>query len=60
MFFKKSERKRHSAAAILTVGALAAVGVLSITKKGKAIVLGACSKMKNMIGIGKDTKDAEE
>ncbi len=35
MFFKKTEQKKHSACLILAVGALAAIGVASITKCGK-------------------------
>jgi hypothetical protein len=50
MFFGKSERKRSSAVPILVVGALALVGAVSITKKGKALVRGAASKLKGMMG----------
>jgi len=48
MFFKKTERKKHSAACILAVGALAAVGVLSITRKGKSLMRDAKAKMKSI------------
>ena len=50
MFFGKSDRKRRSALPILVVGALALVGAVSITKKGKAIVRGASNKLKSMMG----------
>ena len=50
MFFGKSERKRSSVLPILAVGALALVGAVSITKKGKAIIRGCASKVKNMMG----------
>ena len=46
MFFKKSERKKHGIGAILTVGALAAVGVVSITRCGKRILNDTTSKIK--------------
>ena len=48
MFFKKNERKKHSACLILTVGALAAVGALTITKRGKEIWTSAKDKMTGM------------
>ena len=35
MFFKKNERKTHNVRAILTVGALATIGAISIVKSGK-------------------------
>lgn len=50
MFFGKNERKRSSAIPILVVGALAFVGAVSITKKGKAVVRSATAKIKNMMG----------
>ena len=54
MFFKKGERKKHSAACILAVGMLATVGALSITRKGKQIIKNVKCKMKSMFG-GCDT-----
>lgn len=50
MFFKKTERKKHSAACILAIGALAAIGALSITRRGKSMVRDAKNKMKNLLG----------
>lgn len=47
MFFKKSERKKHGIGAILTVGALAAVGVVSITRCGKRIFDDTVCKLKS-------------
>ena len=44
MFFKKNERKKHSACIILTIGALATVGAFTITKRGKEMV--SCVKEK--------------
>ncbi len=38
MFFKKSERKKFSTCAILTIGALAAIGAASVTKCGKQVL----------------------
>ncbi len=46
MFFKKSERKSRSATFILAVGALAAVGAVSITKCGKQMMRCMCTKVK--------------
>ncbi len=46
MFFRKTERKRHSIGAILTVGALAAIGALSITRCGKQMLNDAMCKVK--------------
>ncbi len=50
MFFGKSERKKTSVVPILIVGALAFVGAVSLTKKGKTIVKNATSKVKRMMG----------
>ena len=47
MFFRKTERKKHSACLILTVGALAAIGAVSITKCGKQMINDACCKVKS-------------
>ncbi len=44
MFFGKCEKKKHSATLILTVGALAAIGAMSITKCGKQMM--QCMKQK--------------
>lgn len=47
--FTKAERKRKSPALIMTVGALAAVGVVSIVKSGKKFVKGAADKMRSLV-----------
>ena len=49
MFFGKSEKKRSSISGILMVGALAVVGVASITNKGKRLVRSAVDKCKCMV-----------
>ena len=49
MLFGKSEKKRGSLSSVLMVGALAVVGVASITSKGKRLVSGLVSKCKNMV-----------
>lgn len=46
MFYRKNERKPHSARVILTVGALAAVGAISIFKCGKQMAGEALCKVK--------------
>ncbi|MBE6645507.1 MAG: hypothetical protein E7612_09080 [Ruminococcaceae bacterium] len=46
MFFRKTERKKHSACLILTVGALAAIGAVSITRSGKQIINELGTKVK--------------
>lgn len=45
MFCRKQEKKKSSAKFILIVGALAAIGALSITRKGKDIISMAKDKM---------------
>lgn len=47
MFFRKTERKKHSACVILTVGALAAIGAISVTKCGKQMLNDAMCKVKS-------------
>ena len=49
MLFGKSEKKRGSLSSVLMIGALAAVGVASITNKGKQLVNGFVSKCKSLI-----------
>ena len=49
MIFGKSEKKRGSLSAVLMVGALAVVGVASITNKGKRMVSGFVGKCKNFV-----------
>ena len=45
MFFGKTERKKHTAPVILTVGALAAIGAVSITRSGKQMLKNAKDKV---------------
>ena len=47
MFFGKCEKKKHGTKAVLLVGMLAAIGALSITKKGKEMMCCAKDKLKN-------------
>lgn len=46
MIYRKNERKRHNVCAILTIGALAAIGAISIAKSGKEMLNCACNKVK--------------
>lgn len=54
MFFKKTERKKHSIPIILTIGALAAIGAVSITKCGKDMMNCMLDKMKCLFKKGKE------
>lgn len=54
--FSKSERKRKSPILIMTVGALAAVGVASIVRGGKKLARAAGEKVRGLIGY----KEGEE
>ena len=47
--FGKSEKKRGSLSPVLMVGALAVVGVASITNKGKKLVSDFVSKCKSIV-----------
>lgn len=47
--FMKSEKKRGSLSSVLMVGALAVVGVASITNKGKKLVSGFVNKCKSIV-----------
>ena len=49
MFFGKTERKKHNVGAILTIGALAAIGAISITRCGKQMLGEACCKVKSFL-----------
>ena len=49
MMFGKSENKRGSLSSVLMVGALAVVGVASITNKGKKLVHDLVDKCKKMV-----------
>ncbi len=64
MFFKKSEPKKRSSCVILTIGALATVGLISVTKCGKEMLRKVKGKISNMIsgicmtkGDGSDTEN---
>lgn len=48
MFFKKNERRTHSACVILTVGALAAVGAITIMKCGREMASDVFCKVKSL------------
>ena len=48
MLFGKSERKKHTAPVILTIGALAAIGAVSITRSGKQMIKNTVSKAKSL------------
>ncbi len=49
MFFRKSERKRHSACFILAVGALATIGAISVVRYGKQVLGDAGGKIKDWL-----------
>lgn len=49
MMFGKSDKKRGGLSPVLMVGALAVVGMASITKKGKKLASGFVNKCKNMV-----------
>ena len=49
MFFRKDERKSHSARVILTVGALAAVGAMSLVRCAKQTACVALDKVKGFL-----------
>ena len=55
MFFRKTERKKHSAFVIMAIGALAAVGAVSITKCGKQIL---CEARNKVMGFFKKDGDS--
>ena len=46
MFFNKPERKKHSALAVLMVGALAALGAATAVKCSKEALMNAACKVK--------------
>ena len=49
MLFRKTERKRHSACVILTIGALATIGAISIVKDGKQMINQLGTKVKGFL-----------
>ena len=46
MLFRRTERKKHSVCAILTVGALATIGAVAVTQYARQMLDGAVSKVK--------------
>lgn len=48
MFCSKNDAKKRGNWAVLAVGALAAIGAISITRCGKQMVTGAICKMKKL------------
>lgn len=48
MVFGKQERKRHSVRAILAVGALAAIGAVTVVNGAKRITRGMLGRVKGM------------
>ena len=46
MLFRKTERKRHSTCVILTVGALAAIGAVTVARCGKEMLNDTVCKVK--------------
>ena len=57
MFFGKSEKKKSSTPVILMIGALAVVGVASITNKGKQLLHNMVDKCKNIVSKKDDICD---
>lgn len=43
--FGKTEKKKSSAPLFITIGALAVIGVASITRKGKKMIDSVCAKL---------------
>ncbi len=48
MFFKRSEKRSHGATLVLMVGALAAIGAISVTRCGKQMMHCMCQKVTGM------------
>ena len=48
MFFRKTERKKHSIGAILAIGALAAIGAATVVKCSKQAVNDMACKVKTL------------
>ena len=57
MFFGKSEKKKSSTSIILMIGALAVVGVASITNKGKMLCQNMVEKCKKLVNKKDDICD---
>ena len=49
MFFRKTERKKQGVGVILTVGALAAIGAVTVTKCGKQMLNDVMCKVKGFL-----------
>ena len=59
MFFRRTERKKHSTCVILTIGALAAIGAVTVTRCGKQMFNEAVCKVKNFFSKEKCVCPAE-
>ena len=53
MYYRRNGRKKYSCCVILAIGALAAVGAVTVTKSGKKIMSEALTKAKGLINKGK-------
>lgn len=49
MMFGKNEKKKSMATVFLTIGALAMIGAVSITNKGKRVMCKMATKMRSMM-----------
>ena len=49
MFFGKSEKKRWHPCLVIAIGALAAIGTLTVVERGKCLVMGMKDKMISMV-----------
>lgn len=52
MFFRKTERTKHSTCLVLAVGALATIGAISVVRYGKQMINGVEGKIKNIFKKG--------
>ena len=55
MFSKKCGKKKYGLCVILTIGALAAVGAMNVTRCGKNAVNTMITKMKSIFNEAKDS-----
>lgn len=60
MFFRRTERKRHSACFILAVGALATIGAISVVRYSKQMIGDAGCKIKAFMKKDKCTCPVNE
>lgn len=51
MLFHRNERKRSNLALYLTVGALAAIGAIGLTRKGKRCICQIGDKIRNKLSM---------